>query len=476
MVQELMHNFKTRKLKIGMVGIKVDLSKAYDRVSWCFLTVILKHMGFHQRFVNWIEKCISSVSYTLLINGCKAGRINPRRGLRQGDPLSPYLFILSQEILSRLIERAVQRGDVHGVKANRVGLVVTHLMYADDIILFSRAKLAEIKALEQCVKTYCSWSGQQLNTDKSGVFVSKTVHVNYWKQISQHLGMKKLSLDSKYLGVPMFLSRKSSENFKHMVQQVDNKLKLIDEARGEWDLAKLKDTFDKASICAIVKISLSMRNKLDKLMWVANNHGNFTVKSAYFLQQGVMTSIERSMWKKLWNLKIHERYKMLLWRIALNILPTRQRLQELGQVLDAKCPLCNCEEESSTRMETKVSVSVAEAKSLRCALVMAKLLKLRRVEVEGDSKICIDKLNKVSLKNHDHIDKWEARTVFEDILDLANEMDHQKKKERKKKNSKPTGCCDDATPRESREARSTGGVALVGGDCSGDGLGGEMRD
>ena len=115
-------------------------------------------------------------------------------------------------------------------------------------------------------------------------------------------------------------------------------------------MAKLKDTFDKASICAIVKIPLSMRNKPDKLMWVANNHENFTVRSAYFLQQGVMTSTERSMWKKLWNLKIHERYKMLLWRIALNILPTRQRLQELGQVLDAKCPLCNCEEESSIHL------------------------------------------------------------------------------------------------------------------------------
>jgi ribonuclease HI len=79
---------------------------------------------------------------------------------------------------------------------------------------------------------------------------------------------------------------------------------------------------------------------------------------------------------------------------------------------------------TGTRMETKATVSVAKAKSLRCALVMAKLLKLRRVEVEGDSKICIDALNKVSLKNHDHIDKWEARTVLEDILDLANEKDH----------------------------------------------------
>jgi ribonuclease HI len=79
---------------------------------------------------------------------------------------------------------------------------------------------------------------------------------------------------------------------------------------------------------------------------------------------------------------------------------------------------------ADTRMETKASVSVAEAKSLGCALVMTKLLKLRKVEVEGDSKIYIDALNKVSLKNHDHIDKLEARTMFEDILDLANEMDH----------------------------------------------------
>ena len=58
---------------------------------------------------------------------------------------------------------------MHGVRANRVGPVVTHLIYADDIILFSRAKLAEIQALEQCVRTYCLWSGQQLNKDKLGL-------------------------------------------------------------------------------------------------------------------------------------------------------------------------------------------------------------------------------------------------------------------------------------------------------------------
>ena len=77
-----MHSFRTRKLKIGMIGVKADLSKAYDRVDWKFLLAIMRNLGFHQRFVNWIGQCISTVSYTLLINGSKASIINPERGLR----------------------------------------------------------------------------------------------------------------------------------------------------------------------------------------------------------------------------------------------------------------------------------------------------------------------------------------------------------------------------------------------------------
>ena len=151
---------------------------------------------------------MATVSYTLIINGCKAGAINPSKGLRQGNPLSPYLFIICQEILSRIINRAVQRGELSGVRANRTGLVFTHLMHADDVVLFSRAKMTEIKAMEQWVNLYCSWSSQQINKEKFGVFASKFVHPNFWRQVTLRLGMKKLSTDSKYLANPMFISRK----------------------------------------------------------------------------------------------------------------------------------------------------------------------------------------------------------------------------------------------------------------------------
>jgi hypothetical protein len=142
------------------------------------------------------------------------------------------------------------------------------------------------------------------------------------------------------------------ENFKprpknNLVEQQSLVVsQLIDGERGCWDLAKLKELFDEESCYAILAIPLSLRNIQDKMMWVANPHGMFTVKLAYFLQQVVLSSPERSVWRRLWRLRMYERYKMKLWRIAHNILPTRSRLKELGLTQEGECPFCHIEEES----------------------------------------------------------------------------------------------------------------------------------
>ena len=101
-------------------------------MNWNFLQAALKNFGFDQKFVNWILECVTTVSFELLINGGKTGQFRPKRGLRQGDPLSPYLFILCQEVLSRTLEKDFMEKNISGVKASIGNTPITLVMYADD--------------------------------------------------------------------------------------------------------------------------------------------------------------------------------------------------------------------------------------------------------------------------------------------------------------------------------------------------------
>ena len=112
------------------------------------------------------------MSFELLINGGKTGQFRPKRGLRQGDPLSPYLFILCQEVLSRILEKDFMEKKICGVKASIGSTPITPVMYADDIVLFSKACRREANATNECLEKYCRWSGQMLNRANSGIIFS----------------------------------------------------------------------------------------------------------------------------------------------------------------------------------------------------------------------------------------------------------------------------------------------------------------
>jgi hypothetical protein len=95
--------------KVGYMGIKLDMSKAYDRVEWDFLEAVMRKMEFPAEWISLIMGCIKYVSYSVLVNGQPVGNIKPTRGIRQGDPLSPYLFLLCAEALSALLTRAEKK-------------------------------------------------------------------------------------------------------------------------------------------------------------------------------------------------------------------------------------------------------------------------------------------------------------------------------------------------------------------------------
>ena len=155
------------------MAIKLDLQKAYDRVNWDFTKAVLTNLGFNDTFTRWITNYISTVSYKVMVNGGKSDQFKPSRGLRQGDSLSPYLFILGQEVLSRMLDRELLSGNISGAKASVRSPALTHVMYADDIVLFSKATRHDASILARCLDRYCSWSRQCINRLKSGLLFSK---------------------------------------------------------------------------------------------------------------------------------------------------------------------------------------------------------------------------------------------------------------------------------------------------------------
>ena len=158
---ETLHYMKHHQSsKTGFMALKLDMSKAYDRVEWGFMEGLLRKMGFHEKWVALMMECITTVSYSILINGEPTGTIHPSRGIRQGNPLSPYLFILCIEGLHGLLNQAVIAGDIRGISICRNGPRLTHLFFADDSLLFCRASIQECQHILDILLTYERASGQ----------------------------------------------------------------------------------------------------------------------------------------------------------------------------------------------------------------------------------------------------------------------------------------------------------------------------
>jgi hypothetical protein len=169
---EAFHTMATRlKGKQGVMALKLDMSKAYDRVEWDFLEAIMRKIGFSEQWVQLVMKCVRTVTYAVLINGQPHGRILPSRGIRQGDPLSPYLFILCAEGLSHLLCKAEQERHITGAAIARKGPKINHLFFADDSVLFCKANAKEWEKIQALLELYEKASGQKLNREKNFSFV-----------------------------------------------------------------------------------------------------------------------------------------------------------------------------------------------------------------------------------------------------------------------------------------------------------------
>ena len=168
--------------------------------------------------------CVSTVSYSVLINGEPKGRIVPTRGLRQGDPISPYLFLLCVEGLSAMLRKVENGGIPRGIMVCRQAPLVSHLLFVDDCIVFGKASKEEGSRLLKILEVYEKESGQKLNREKTSLFFSKNTSVEVKEEVKDMFGAQVIHQHERYLGLPTLVGRGKKKAFHHILDQVGRKI------------------------------------------------------------------------------------------------------------------------------------------------------------------------------------------------------------------------------------------------------------
>ena len=254
----------------GYMAIKLDMSKAYDWVDWGFLEEIMRKMDFNERWISLMMVCVKSVTYSVLVNGESCGMIHPTRGIRQGDPLSPFLFLLCTEGLNGLIKHVERSGDIHGFSLCRRGPKLTHLLFADDSLLFCRATMEECGKVLELLSKYEEASGQKVNKSKTSIFFSKTTNAEVKRDIKEAWGVSEIMHYERYLGLPSFVGKGKKASFNYIKEKVWRKLqgwegKLLSQA-GREVLIKLVIQAIPTYTMGCLKIPIGLCNEIEGLI------------------------------------------------------------------------------------------------------------------------------------------------------------------------------------------------------------------
>ena len=208
----------------GTMAIKIDLEKAYDIIEWSFIREMLTNYNFPTNLIDLIMSCVSSVSSSLLFNGGRLEPFTPSRGIRQGDPLSLYLFILCMEYLCHLIEEKCTTKAWKPVKASRSGPTFSHLFFADDLVLFATANVDNCSTINSVLQEFCFKFRMKVSVNKSRVFFSPNVEPDLKDCLASLLGFSLTSNLGKYLGFPLLHLGTRRHDFDFVLDRVKKKL------------------------------------------------------------------------------------------------------------------------------------------------------------------------------------------------------------------------------------------------------------
>ena len=268
---ETLHSMNVHKsTKSGYMAMKLNMSKAYGRVQWIFLERVIRKVGFNERWINLMMVCVKTVSYSVLVNGEPKGLIRPTRGIRQGDLLSPFLFLLCMEGLHSLISKAEREGAIHGFGLSRKSPKLTHLLFMDDSLLFCRFNRSECQKVLEILAQYESLSGQQINKGKTAIFFSKSTNEAMKLEIQEALGVQGIKQFDKYLGLPSLVGKHKKANFDYIKERIWRNLqgweeKLLSQPRREILIKAVVQAIPTYSMCCF-KLPLGLCQEIEGLI------------------------------------------------------------------------------------------------------------------------------------------------------------------------------------------------------------------
>ncbi|GKV37508.1 hypothetical protein SLEP1_g45534 [Rubroshorea leprosula] len=218
---EVIDEAKRKRLKSFL--FKVDFEKAYDKVSWDFVDYMLMRTGFTVKWRKWIRECLQTSMISILVNGSPTKQFSVNKGIRQGDPLSPFLFLLVAKGLNGLMQSAVEKNLFKGVRIGNGNIAISHLQFADDTLFFGEASEENIQVIKCILRTFELASGLKINFGKSQIMEIGTEEG--WKErMACRLCCKEGELPFKYLGIPVGGNHRKLALWKPLLESFKKKL------------------------------------------------------------------------------------------------------------------------------------------------------------------------------------------------------------------------------------------------------------
>ena len=202
--------------------LKLDLYKAFDKLSWNYIHKMLLAFGFNATWTRWVMNLITSPSFSVLLNGSPSSPFRPSRGIRQGDPLSPFIFVLMAEGLSRLLKSVVSSQALKGISLHGHA-PQTHQQFVDDTMLFGHPSSKEASIFKSLLSLFSDASGTSINASKSQLFFFNSPPTTQ-RNIARILGFSISHLPSKYLGAPLSDSAIKHASWRSLLDKLESKL------------------------------------------------------------------------------------------------------------------------------------------------------------------------------------------------------------------------------------------------------------